>query len=324
MEKYIAAVDLGATNLRVAIFHKERQTFVQRLNVRTELSKGAEAISHQIIDCVRKVLLMTNTSIEEVESIGITAPGPLDLRRGGIVRSVNIPYEFVPIREPLEATFKKPVFLMHDAKASTLAEYVFGAGKTMKTDYLVFITISTGIGGGIIDGGRLVMGSDGNAGEVGCITVDYRGKLRCGCGSYGHWQAYASGAAIPRYVRYLVEEEGLQFEPGSPLLETCRDLANLSAELLYQSAWSDFTAMKIVDELATINAAGVANVVNAANPEIVTLGGSIVLNNIDLTVGKLVPKMSNFLRVRSPRVMPTPLGSEIGLYGAVASVLNQY
>ncbi|MEM0444800.1 MAG: ROK family protein [Nitrososphaerota archaeon] len=323
MRRLILAVDLGATNLRLGVFDIEKSRFVARAVQRTNVSQGPEAISSQIVEAARHVLGEAKFAIQEIEGVGVVAPGPLDLKRGGIVRSVNIPYDFVPVKEPLEEKLKKPVYFMHDAKASAMAEYMFGAGKTIGTEYLVFITISTGIGGGIVDGGRLVIGVDGNAGEIGCITVDYRGKMRCGCGSYGHWQAYASGAAIPRYVKHLVEEEGLRFEQDSPLVKATQNLASLSADKLYQSARTDPTAMKIVEELATINAAGVANVINAVNPEVVTLGGSIVLNNLDLTIDKIAPRMKNFLRVRAPTLLPTPLGGDIGIYGAVASALSQ-
>ncbi|MCS7134841.1 MAG: ROK family protein [Candidatus Aenigmarchaeota archaeon] len=323
MREIVIAVDLGATNIRVGVFDVKNKYFLEKTQELTKVSEGPQAISLQVVENVKKTLSKWQLN-NKILGIGVIAPGPVDLKRGGLIRSTNIPYEFVPVMEPLEEEFKLPIGFMHDAKASALAEYMFGAGKTMNTEYLAFITISTGIGGGIIDGGKLIIGADGNAGEVGCTLVDYRGRMRCGCGSYGHWQAYASGSSIPRYVKYLVEDGRIKLRNDSLLLRTSNNLTKFSAKVLYECAKKgDPIALEIIDELAIINAAGIANVINAFNPEVLTLGGPIVLNNVELTIEKIIPRLQNYLRVRMPKLIPTPLGLEIGLYGAVAVLLQK-
>ncbi|MEM2703332.1 MAG: ROK family protein [Candidatus Bathyarchaeia archaeon] len=324
MKDIVIAVDLGATNIRIGIFDVKNKCFLEKIQESTNVSEGPQAITLQLIENIDRTFNKWKKLDNKILGIGVIAPGPVDLKRGGLTRSTNIPYEFVPIKAPLEEKFNLPITFMHDAKASALAEYIFGAGKSMNTDYLAFITISTGIGGGVIDGGKLIMGTDGNAGEIGCTIVDYKGRLRCGCGSYGHWQAYASGSSIPRYIKYLVEQGQVKFKDDSLLLKISKNLTELSARILYECAKrGDSTALEIVEELAIINAAGLANVINALNPEVITLGGPIVLNNIELTIDKIVPRLQEYLRVKIPKIIPTHLGLDIGLYGAVAVFLQE-
>lgn len=324
IKKYVVAIDLGASNLRAALVDIERPELLKKISEKTLVSEGPEKISEQVVNIVKKLLAQTKVSLNKVIGIGVGAPGPLDLRKGGIARAVNIPYDFVPIREPLEESFRIHAALMNDANAAALGEWMFGAGRTKKVNTLVFITISTGIGGGIVEDGRLLMGADGNAGEVGCLLIDYRGKLRCGCGRYGHWQAYSSGAGIPNYVKYLVESRELTIKENSLLFKTSNNLRKLSAKILYECAKKgDADALKIVENLAIINAAGVGQVINAYNPDIITLGGSIVLNNVELTIDKMMPYVKNYASNRIPEILPTPLGEDIVLYGAAAVLLKE-
>jgi glucokinase len=323
-EEYVVAIDVGATNIRTAIIEIKRGKLIDKIKERTRVFDGVEHISFQIVNSVRKVLEKCEIPIKKIKGIGVGAPGPLDIRRGGISKAVNIPYEFIPIKEPLEKEYGLPVALKNDANASALGELMFGVGKNMNVKYLVFITISTGIGAGIIDNGILIEGADGNAGEVGCITVDYKGRLRCGCGRYGHWQAYSSGASIPNFVKYLMQEGLINIHENTLFYKMTNALRSISAEAVYELAKKgDQTAIKIVDELAIINAVGIANVINAYNPEVITLGGSIILNNIELTINKIVPKIKEYAVNRIPKIMPTPLGEDVGLYGAAAAIIRE-
>ncbi len=323
MKRYVVAVDLGATNIRTAIVDVEKECFLAKIKEKTKVAEGAQAISTQVVENVRNIMKTCNVSLNEVIGIGVGAPGPLDMEKGAITRAVNIPY-FVPIRQPLEDEYSLPVAFMNDTNAAALGELVFGAGREREIRYLVFVTISTGIGAGIIDDGRLIKGKDGNAGEVGCITVDYRGRLKCGCGRYGHWQAYSSGAAIPNFVRQLVEEGEVNVTEESLLYNMTDKLTKISAKAVYESAKKgDKAALKIVDELATINAVGIANIINAYNPEIITLGGPIILQNIKLTINRMLPRIRDYAVNRIPEIIPTPLGEDIGLYGAAAAILRK-
>lgn len=320
MSGYVVAVDLGASRVRAAVFDVGNERFIHRVWEETRVGLGAEAISGQLVELVEK--LLGEAGFEGVEGIGVGAPGPLDLRRGGIARAPNIPHGFIPVRAPLEERFGVPVELMNDANAAALGELLFGAGKRKRVENLVYLTFSTGIGGGIIESGRVLMGKDGNAGEVGCITIDYRGKLRCGCGGRGHWQAYASGAAIPRYLKLLEDEEEVDFE-GS-LLKRYGDLGQVSAKLLFEAAGKgDRAALEVVERLAEINAAGIGNVINAYDPELITIGGPIFLRNPSLTLEKTRPLIAEYAVNIVPEIILTPLGEDAGLYGAAAAIIQR-
>ena len=139
----------------------------------------------------------------EISGIGVASIGPLDLKRGGIASPANLPYRFIPLVKPLEEASGSKVALMNDANAAVLGERRFGAGKEHPD--LVFITLSTGIGGGAIVDGHLLIGKDGNAAEIGHMVVDSEERLTCGCGRRGHWEAYCSGRNLPNLAALLAE-----------------------------------------------------------------------------------------------------------------------
>jgi predicted NBD/HSP70 family sugar kinase len=142
-----------------------------------------------------------------VAGIGLASIGPLDLKRGGMAKPANLPYEFVALVGPLEEALGIKVHLMNDANAAALGEWTFGAGRTH--DNLAYVTISTGIGGGAIVDRHLLIGKDGNAAEIGHVVVDPTGRLTCGCGRKGHWEAYCSGRNLPRLAMMLDQRHWL-------------------------------------------------------------------------------------------------------------------
>ncbi|RLI00445.1 ROK family protein, partial [Candidatus Bathyarchaeota archaeon] len=201
--KIAVGVDLGGTNIRVALGNDEGR-ILAKISERTEKTKGPEGISEQIARIIR-CLEKKEAKTREIIGIGIGSAGPLDLKRGGLMKPTNIPYDFIPLVEPLEDIFHLPTYLLNDCSTAVMGEKFFGAGKNHEN--LAYITLSTGIGGGIYVDGHLLIGKDGNATEVGHFTIDHEGKLICGCGKRGHWEAYCSGNGIPNYVRLLLSQE---------------------------------------------------------------------------------------------------------------------
>ena len=304
------AVDIGATNVRVA--SGDRSGLWSRLSETTDRDNGPLGISAQIVRMAHEL------GMDSVESVGVGSIGPIDIASGSIVDTPNLPFKEIPVTEPLREAFGVPVSLLNDCTAAVLGEKSFGAGKEI--DNLTYVTLSTGLGGGAIVDGHLLIGKDGNAVEVGHITIDPRSPLTCGCGSPGHWEAHSSGSNIPNFVRHSIGDG----DGGSLLYELAGgDLEALNAEILFSAAEAgDATALRVVDELGKVNAVGFANVVNAYDPELVTIGGSIALNNPELILKPILENIGRHLLNRMPRIMITPLGEDVVLYSALSRAIS--
>ncbi|MEM3692964.1 MAG: ROK family protein [Candidatus Bathyarchaeia archaeon] len=310
-------VDIGATNLRVALGTQEGRILAKLIEP-TNIRGGAEGVSLQIGMMIRKIL-GSEVSTKDLKGIGIGSTGPMDLKRGAVVKASNLPWDFIPLVEPLQEAFGIPVRLLNDCAAAVLGEKVFGSG--IGTQNLLYITLSTGIGAGVFIDGRLIMGKDGNAHEVGHFTIDFEGRLLCGCGKRGHWEAYCSGRNIPRYVKYLIDEAKefrAEERAGSLLLAEARS-ERLTTEGLFNLAKAgDSMALKIVERLGMLNAIGFADAINAYDPELITVGGPIALRNEELILPPIRKLVGNHTVNRVPEIELTRLGEDVGLYGAIA------
>ncbi len=316
MARLFLAVDVGATRTRVAVV-AEGGEIVARGERLTPRRGTRRTIAEAILELARDV---AGQLLERVHAVGVGTVGPLDLHRGRVVGAPNIPIHEFDLAEPLIEELGKPVIIANDCVAAAWGEHLYGAGRGV--DNLVYITISTGIGGGMIVDGLLLLGKNGNAHEIGHITVDIQGRMPCNCGGRGHWEAYASGANIPRFARYLVEEEW-KLTQEEKATETYKLIIEdkLTAKDLYQLARKgDQLAKRIVDEVNKYNLAGLEAVVNLYDPQLVTIGGSVALNNPDLVIEPLAEALKRHpgLVTSLPEVKPTPLGDDAVLLGAAA------
>lgn len=314
---WVAGVDIGATYTRVVIAD-EKGRILDRVKFETPRSDRM-ALPSSIARAIRELLRKVGASEKALKGIGVGSIGPLDVKRGVIVRAANLPLENVPIVEPLESEFGVSTYLVNDCVAAVVGEKHMGAGRDH--DNLVYITISTGIGGGVYVDGRVLLGKDGNAHEIGHMVVDAEGKLVCGCGKRGHWEAYSSGSGIPKLARLLAQEKPELFKRS--VLASRIDLTKLTSKDVYEAAKAgDAFAQAVVEEAARYNAMGVANVVNVYDPSLITVGGSVALNNVELVVNPLKRMVHEYAINRIPEITITPLGEDVGLYGAVALALG--
>ena len=318
-QKIAVGIDLGGTNIRVAL-GDEKGRILARASERTEKTKGPEGVSKQIIRIIHR--LKRNTGIKEIAGLGIGSTGPLNLKKGGLMKPTNIPYDFIPLVEPLKEEFHVPVYLLNDCSAAVVGERFFGAGK--KHENLAYITLSTGIGGGVYVDGHLLIGKDGNATEIGHFTIDYEGRLLCGCGKRGHWEAYCSGNGIPNYVELLLSNKSREEVESSLLMKTTAgDPKRVTPKILYDCAKAgDPLALEIIEKIGRLNAIGFACVVDAYDPSLITVGGSIALKNVDLVVEPIRRYVDDYARNRVPEIKITPLGDDVVLYGALAMVFH--
>ena len=310
-------LDIGATRVRVCVGDAEG-----RILWRSVKRVSPPKVEEEYVKVITRLVQRASNHPRAktgLAGIGVASVGPLDLGRGGMDSPANLPYGFVPLVEPLSERFGAKVRLMNDANAAALGEKRFGAGQGC--DNLVYVTLSTGIGGGAIVDGHLLSGKDGNAAEIGHLVVDPAGRLKCGCGGEGHWEAYCSGKSIPRFARLIASEAK---SGGSTHFERSRGRKGLDAATIFRAAAEgNGIAAKVVEEVGRLNAMGVANAVNMFDPSLVTLGGGVALNNPETVLAPLRSLVPKYSINRPPRIMMTPLGDDAGLLGALCLALGE-
>ncbi|MEM2308811.1 MAG: ROK family protein [Sulfolobales archaeon] len=310
--RHVVGVDVGATKTKVGFFTLDG-SLIYADTFTTPRGVGGSSIAEAIVYKVREI---SSRIGGEIVAVGIGTIGPIDIRQGDVVRTPNIGQESFKLRVPIEKALGVKTYVVNDCIAAAWGEYLVGAGRGSSN--VVYLTISTGIGGGAVVDDHLLLGKDGNAHEVGHIVLDYSGKFKCGCGGVGHWEGIASGANIPRTASLLSTEWG-----GPKTEAYWRAMREqLSPELLF-AYWAsgDAFADYLVNFLAEVDAAGVGSAINVYDPEVVTIGGSIALRNPEFF--RLIERrIGRYTINRAPRVLLTPLGDDAVVIGAAMIAIN--
>jgi glucokinase len=304
MDTYIA-VDIGGTQLRSSLYAAgETKPLVQK---RVPTRGKDQTAVERLLDLLRSIWPVEHT----VKAIGLAVPGPTNPRTGVIYSAPNIPgWVNLPIAQIIRDAFQVPTALGNDANMAALGEWKFGAGRGY--DYLLYITISTGIGGGVIEDGRLLLGYHGLAAEIGHTTVLPNGP-KCSCGLYGHLESVASGTAIARYVSE-------QLASGVP--STLAEIASPTARDVSQAAeLGDPLAKSALARAGTYMGHAIADYLHLYNPQIIILGGGVSQSGPDF----MEPLRASVAeRVMSSEFMhglvitTAALGDDAGLMGALA------
>lgn len=314
--RYVVGGDLGGTRFRVALAD-EAGRFLFRTSCLTEADQGLDAVLVRIKAMIREALA---SAPGPVEAIAIAAPGPLDPWKGVVYRPPNLPgWDEVHLKEILEADLGVPAHVGNDANLAALAEWRFGAGRGY--EYLVYVTVSTGIGGGVIDRGHLLLGCGGGAAEVGHMTIEVNGP-RCNCGNRGCLEALASGTAIGRRAVEL-----LQAGASSRMLELAGGrLDRVTAEVVVEAARAgDAVAAKVVRAAGYALGVGLTNLMHLYDPQIIVLGGGVTRAGsliFDPMHEAMEERVMQAFRGRF-KVVQAELGDDVGVYGAVALALSQ-
>lgn len=307
----ILAIDVGATWLRVALVNREPLKIVKLTKTPTPQSHLSSAIP----DALRVALKETISGEKLCGAAGIASIGPLDAAKGTILRAPNVagrPTSVDVVSPVMELGLIDEVYMINDCNAAALAEWWVRSDKGVKD--LLYVTISTGIGGGCVLSSRPLLGRRGNAMELGHVVVDPSGYMGCGCGGRGHWEAYGSGGNVIAFARRLLED-GLI--PRSSILgEYVGSGGSDPSEVfgLYRSA--DRGAVAFCERLADFEAAGLTSAVNALDPEVLVLGGSVYLGNRDFFAENVIPRMKRYLMLEAPAVEDPVFGEHSPLMGA--------
>ena len=318
-ERLVIGIDLGGTKIGTALVDSAG-TIIAHDYQETHATEGQKAVIERMLDGARRVMAQARVNQSQVTAVGVVAPGPLDIEAGVVVAPPNLPgWDRVPLKQLIEDALGITTFLENDANAAALGEYRFGAGRG--TEHMIYVTVSTGVGGGLILDGRLYHGANGMAGEIGHITIMPYGP-RCGCGNRGCLEALASGTAIARQARERVAR-------GVPTLIadlTGGDPERITAKLIAEAASrGDVEAREILAEAMNYLGIGMANLVNLFNPELIVIGGG--LTNIGEMLFGPVRRAIDRRAFRTPaqvvRVVQAELGDNVGVLGAAAVALGQ-
>ena len=324
-EQYIVGVDLGGTNIVAGAMTADGSRHLAMRSIPTNSSVGDEGVAERIVGLVEGVILdtmgETDAARRDFIGIGIGAPGPLDRERGVVLVAPNLGWKDFPLRDRIQSRLNLPTTLDNDANCATFGEWWQGAARGGRN--VVGLTIGTGIGGGLILNGALYHGSSDMAGEIGHTTIDLNGR-HCKCGNYGCLEAYASAPAIATRAReVLVREEGESVIPSM----VNGNFDNITAQIVYDAAkQGDHVAGEIVRDTARYLGAGVANLLNIFNPDVVVIAGGVTAAGDAL----FVPLRAEVRRrafspaVRTMKLVAGELPGIAGVVGAVASFKQQH
>ncbi len=309
---YRIGVDLGGTNIATGVID-ENYNIIGRGKVKTRAPRPAEAIFDSIKEAVDMAVVNAGINYEEITSVGIGTPGSVNKDTGAIEFSNNLKFHNVPAKAMLEERLKKPVYLENDANAAALGEAVAGCGHGVKN--FVAVTLGTGVGSGIIIDGKIYRGSNFCGGEMGHMVINVDG-IPCNCGRKGCWEKYASATAL---VAQAVE--AMQNDKSSLLWQTCDgDLNKVEGKTIFEALdMGDATAKAVVDRYLYYVSIGIANVINALQPEAVCVGGGI--SGQGEKILKPIREMVKAERYsvyaeKQAAIIPAALGNDAGIIGA--------
>lgn len=318
---WVLGIDIGGTNLVVGAVAADGSLVVGDHARPTNPGRGPDAIIEDLVEMTdhTRAELAQHTPGGRLIGVGIGAPGPLDTERGIVLLTPNLGWVNMPLRDRVAAALELPAHLDNDANCAVLGESWVGAAQGGR--YVIGVTIGTGIGGGIVIDGTVHHGASDCAGEIGHMTIDMDGR-RCGCGNYGCLEAYASGPAI---AMRAIEQVASGAE--SILTELVGgDLDRVTAQTVYHAATlGDELAREVVRATAQYLGAGLANLVNVFNPDLVVIAGGVTQAGDRLfePLRRAVAQRAFKPAVEACQIVPGTLGGLAGVYGAAKVYLNR-
>lgn len=314
MNTAYAGIDLGGTKMLAVIVDAEGRILATEERP-TEAAEGPERVMARMAEMVRR---LTSACGRNIGGLGVATAGTLDPQTGTVQYATNLGWTQVPLGRTLARELGLKVTVENDANAAAYGEWKAGAGRGTRD--CVFVTVSTGIGGGIIEGGRLIRGFTASAGEIGHITIDWNGPV-CPCGNVGCLELYASGTAIGRAGAAAAAADPAA---GRIMLELAEGQADrITSRQVAQAAQNgDPLALRILRDAGRALGMGLVSLIHMANPEVIILGGGAsrigapLLGPMEETLRKhAIPSLGE-----NVRIVPPTLGVEAGAIGAALIV----
>ncbi|KQT54552.1 glucokinase [Aureimonas sp. Leaf454] len=311
MRPLAIGIDLGGTQIRGALVDATGAILARTTRLTPALD-GADAVVARMAEVAREIAAAAGGA--DILGIGLSAPGPLDAARGIALATPTIAgFTDFPVSARLGAATGLPVILENDGIAAAIGEWRFGAGRGLAN--MVYVTISTGIGGGIVVDGRILHGRRGMAGHIGHMTIE-RGGALCACGNRGCFEAYGSGTAFLARARARVADR-------TDTILSRGDGPPSGADIFAAARSGDALARELVDEEAEIIGIGFANLLHLYSPDTIVVGGGMSNAFADLAPGLLAAmRRAALAPFADVPVVVAALGDNSGLVGAGALVFE--
>jgi glucokinase len=322
-ESWAIGVDLGGTKAKVAVVDATGKIHLERQQP-TDVPGGPDRIISDIVDMVKK--LLDQGPLSPCTGLGVGVAGQIDAARGVVRFSPNLKWREVPFRDWLQATLKLPVVITNDVRAATWGEWLHGAGQGV--DDLICLFIGTGVGGGVISGGRLLTGCTNTAGELGHMTTDLHGPM-CTCGNRGCLEALAGGWAIARRAQQAINDDpaaGVLMLKAAGFKEPLAT-QDVTAKMVADAARAgDPLARLLVNEVARALVAGAVTLVNAFNPCRLILGGGVIkgLPELRERIAQGVRQYALNTASEGLEVLNGTLKNDAGVVGAASLALQSF
>jgi len=303
-------VDIGGTNLVAGLVNESCQ-IIERAKTPANPERSAEVVFQDVVRLCHDVTAKAGISMKDIKSVGIGAPGSVDAENGIFLFAGNLPFRNTPVVEMLRKYIDCPIYVGNDANAAALGEVYAGAAKDCNSALL--ITLGTGIGGGIIINRKIYSGFNGGGGEIGHTVIEVDG-WSCTCGRNGCWEAYSSATGLIRMTK-----EAMEADKGSLLHEASKENGKISGRAAFAMARrGDESAKAVVDKYIKYLAAGLANMINILQPEMVCIGGG-VCNEGDYLLRPLIEltRVEEFKGFdKKAHIRVAELGNDAGIIGA--------
>lgn len=314
IDGYYLGIDIGGTKMLAALVDAQGHVLIKDQQP-TLAAEGEHGVIRRLIHMIESLLSsVPNLDARSIASLGIATAGILDMDTGTIVLSTNLAWKNVALGPILERRFGIPVRLINDASAAALGEWLVGAGKG--TEDCLYVTVSTGIGGGVISGGRMLLGASNNAAEIGHISIDRKGPT-CKCGNRGCVEMYAAGNSI---ARLAVEDILAGKSQTAPLAELAgNDPNKVTAKLVSEAASSgDPYSISLLKEAGEALGTAMVTIIHLFNPEIIIFGGGVSLSGDVLfePMWNTIQKLGIEDMVKDVKIARSSLGVDAGAIGA--------
>ena len=313
---YRIGIDLGGTNIAAGIVNEEFK-IIAKDNVPTNANRPEEEIVADMAMLCKKLCADNGISLSEIDSVGIASPGIVDDETGMIIYTNNLPFRHFPVIPRLkEALGVKEAHIENDANAAAWGEAIAGAAKGSKSS--VMITLGTGVGGGIIDGGKVYKGFNSAAGELGHIVIQVDGRP-CSCGRRGCWEAYSSATGLINTTKEKIaecEKNGRE----TLMTKLVADAGKVNGRIAFDGKRAgDAAACEVIDEYIKYLASGLATIINIFQPEVLSIGGGISNEGqylLDLVTPRVLEQIYGTGLVETPSIRIATLRNDAGIIGA--------